>query len=103
MALKELQRQFLEYLEIEKNRSPKTIENYDRYLRRFIVLSGVSKPAGITAEAVRGYRLKLNRLGESGGIGLKKQTQAYHLIALRSFLKYLSKRDIKSLAPETLE
>ena len=103
MTLKELEKQFLEYLEIEKNRSQKTIENYDRYLRRFIVLSGASKPSDITAEAVRNYRLKLNRLGESSSTGLKKQTQLYHLIALRSFLKYLSKRDIKSLAPEKVE
>ena len=103
MTLKELQKQFLEYLEIEKNRSQKTIENYDRYLKRFSALSGVSKPSDITAEAVRSYRLKLNRLGESSGAALKKQTQLYHLIALRSFLKYLSKRDINSLAPEKVE
>ncbi len=125
MMLKELEKQFLEYLEIEKNRSPKTIENYDRYLRRFISLSGVGRPVDITQDSVRNYRLKLNRLGvapagrrsvvnepRSAGAGaspaggrreLKKQTQFYHLIALRSFLKYLAKRDIKSLSPEKVE
>ena len=101
--LKELQKQFLEYLEIEKNRSAKTIENYDRYIRRFLLLSGVLGPLDITADAVREYRLKLNGLGERTGVELKKQTQLYHLIALRSFLKYLVKRDIKSLAPEKVE
>ncbi|MBI2639828.1 MAG: tyrosine-type recombinase/integrase [Candidatus Sungbacteria bacterium] len=103
MSLKELRRQFLEYLEIEKNRSPKTIENYDRYLRRFSKLAGIEKPQDITAEAVRSYRIKLNRISGADGEPLKKQTQLYHLIALRSFLKYLAKRDIKSLTPEKVE
>ncbi len=103
MNLQELQRQFLEYLEIEKNRSAKTIENYDRYLRRFLKLSGASKPSDITDELVRNFRLKLNRIKSQSGEELKKQTQFYHLIALRSFLKYLAKRDVKSLAPEKVE
>lgn len=102
MNLKELIRQFLEYLEVEKNRSLKTAENYDRYLRRFLKLTGAEKPSDITDDLVRNYRLKLNRLNEGTG-GIKKQTQLYHLIALRSFLKYLVKRDIKSLAPEKVE
>ena len=87
MGLNELRRQFLEYLEIEKNRSPKTIENYDRYLRRFISLSGAGKPGEITLDSVRNYRLKLNRLGEREGAVLKKQTQFYHLIALRASIR----------------
>lgn len=103
MNLGELQRQFLEYLEIEKNRSQKTIENYDRYLKRFLTLSGASRPSDITDELVRNFRLKLNRIRSQGGEELKKQTQFYHLIALRSFLKYLAKRDVKSLAPEKVE
>lgn len=102
MTLGKLKQQFLEYLEIEKNRSPKTIENYDRYLRRFLTLTKADAPSGITDEAVRKYRLQLNRLGGRGA-ELKKQTQFYHLIALRSFLKYLAKRDIKCLAPEKVE
>ena len=104
MPLKELQKQFLEYLEVEKNRSTKTVENYDRYLKRFLALSGAREPSNITAELVRNYRLKLNRIRNAPSRKeLKKQTQLYHLIALRSFLKYLAKRDIKSLAPEKVE
>lgn len=103
MTLRELQRQFLEYLEIEKNRSQKTIENYDRYLKRFLALSGASGPSDITDELMRNFRLKLNRIRSQNGEELKKQTQFYHLIALRSFLKYLAKRDVKSLAPEKVE
>lgn len=93
----------MEYLEIEKNRSQKTVENYDRYLRRFLEISGASKPSDITDELVRNFRLKLNRIKNQNGEELKKQTQFYHLIALRSFLKYLAKRDVKSLAPEKVE
>lgn len=103
MNLGELKGQFLEYLEVERNRSVKTAENYDRYLRRFFKLSGASKPEDITDDLVRNFRLKLARLGEREGSSLKRQTQAYHLIALRSFLKYLAKRDIRSLAPEKIE
>jgi len=103
MLLSELERQFLEYLEVEKNRSVKTVENYDRYLRRFFQLSGAAKPADITDELVRTFRLRLARIEGEDQKPLKKQTQLYHLIALRSFLKYLAKRDVKSLAPEKVE
>ena len=102
MHLRELIREFLEHLEVEKNRSVKTAENYDRYLRRFLKLSGAEKPVDITDELVRQFRLKLARVSENER-SLKKQTQFYHLIALRSFLKYLAKRDIKSLAAEKIE
>lgn len=103
MQLKELARQFLEHLEVEKNRSLKTVENYDRYLKRFLKLTGASRPSDITDDLVRNFRLQLNRIGDGAGKELKKQTQFYHLIALRSFLKYLAKRDIASLAPEKVE
>ncbi len=102
MQLPELIRQFLEHLEVEKNRAVKTAENYDRYLRRFLKLTAAKKPSDITDELVRQFRLKLARASDDGK-SLKKQTQFYHLIALRSFLKYLAKRDIRSLAPEKVE
>ncbi|MBT4153798.1 MAG: tyrosine-type recombinase/integrase [Candidatus Magasanikbacteria bacterium] len=96
--------QFLEHLEIEKNRSPKTIENYDFYLRRFLDWYGSKKtPSSLAGEDVRKFRLWLNRLVDVHGEPLKKNTQNYHLIALRSFLKYLSKRDIATIAPEKIE
>lgn len=103
MKLSKYLREFLEYLEIEKNRSQKTIENYNFYLNRFIEWLGDKKAEQITAEQVRKYRLWLNRLVDAHGEPLKKNTQNYHLIALRSFLKYLAKRDIKTLAPEKIE
>ena len=100
-------RQYLEYLEIERGRSLKTIENYERYLTRFLVASGAKEPNDINDELIRSFRLWLNR--QSAGIHegrqetLKKKTQNYYLIAIRSFLKYLRKRGVESYAPEKIE
>lgn len=103
MTLNELKTQFLEYLEIERGRSQLTIRNYDFYLSRFLTITRVAKPEQITAEVVRRFRLSLNRLVGPRNQALQKATQNYHLIALRSFLKYLSRRDIESLPPEKIE
>lgn len=103
MDIKSLKIQYLEHLEIEKNRSPKTMENYGRYLDRFLQFAKVSSPAGITEDLIRQYRLYLNRLKDHDGNSLKKVTQNYHIIALRNFLKYLAKRDIKSVSAEKVE
>lgn len=102
--LQTLKTEFLEYLEIEKNRSLNTVKNYDFYLSRFLDMTHITTPHQLTLESVRKYRLELNRLVNSTtGEGLKKKTQNYHMIAVRAFLKYLAKRDIKSLAPEKIE
>lgn len=94
---------FLEYLEIEQNRSQKTIANYDHYLTRLIDYSGDIKVSDIDSELIRKWRLWLNRLGTNSSDELQKTTQNYHLIALRSFLKFCSKRDINALPPEKIE
>ncbi len=100
--LKDLKTQFLEYIEIERGRSVKTVENYDRYLNRFIAFAKVKAPRDITESLVREFRVNLNRSeGVSGS--MKRNTQNYHLIALRAFLKFLRKRDIESLNPERIE
>ncbi len=101
--IKELHQQFLEYLEIEKGRSLKTVENYDRYLKRFLEFAKISSPSQIDDEVIRKYRLFLNREEKSGGGNLNKKTQNYYLIALRVFLKYLAKRNVASLAPDRIE
>ncbi len=93
-------REFLEHLEIEKNRSQKTIQNYEFYLNRFF--SWLQKKE-IDLENVRKFRLWLNRQTDKKGSSLKANTQNYHLIALRSFLKYLAKRDISTLSAEKIE
>lgn len=94
--------QFLEYLEIERGRSLKTVENYDRYLSRFFEHASLKSPKGITEEAIRAFRLWLNRQPSASGT-LKKNTQNYYLIALRSFLKFLMKRGVPSLPPDRIE
>lgn len=100
--LKSLKTQFLEYLEIEKGRSVKTVENYDRYLNRFFAFGKVKSPSAITEQLVREFRITLNRSGGVSG-AMKKNTQNYYLIALRAFLKYLRKRGVESLNPERIE
>ena len=94
---------FLEYLEIEQNRSQKTIANYDHYLTRLIDFAGDIKVTDIDAELVRKWRLWLNRLGTNSSDELGKLTQNYHLIALRSFLKFCAKRDIPALTADKIE
>ncbi len=94
---------FLEYCEVERGRSPRTVANYAFYLGRFAEFAHNVKPEKITDEAVHNYRLWLNRLTDRDGEPLKKNTQNYHLIALRSFLKYLARHDAVSLAPEKIE
>ena len=103
MELKKLKSNFLDYLEIEKGRSLKTVENYDRYLTKFFFFAKIKDSTDITDEVVRQFRLWLNRQSGSVGDTLKKNTQNYHLIALRTFLKYLARQGIKSLAPERIE
>ena len=96
--------QFLEYLEVERGRSPKTVANYDFYLRRFADWARSPAPSSISQDMIHKYRLYLNRdLEGREDTNLKKSTQNYHLIALRSFLKYLAKIDVRSLAPEKIE
>lgn len=95
---------YLEYLAVEKNRSPKTILAYRHYLER---LAGwVRKDidvADLTADRVRKYRLYLHDFLDDYGNPLTLKTQGYHLIALRSMLRYCAKRDIACLAPEKIE
>ena len=101
---------FLEYLEIEGGRSKRTVENYRLYLERFLEITQEIlnkddiKPTDLDRELLRKYRLKLNRYcSDKSGENLKAITQAYHLIALRGFLKYLVRREIKSLDPSLVE
>src|SRR3989344_4697435 len=93
MDIKTLKIQYLEHLEIEKNRSQKTLENYGRYLNRFFAFANVSNPGQIDDELVRKYRLHLNRLVDTDGNSLKKVTQNYHIIALRNSLNWKSWTD----------
>jgi site-specific recombinase XerD len=117
--IEKLKEEFFQYLEIEKGASLKTRENYERYLKRFFDFSKVKKASEITDERVRIFRVWLNRQPnapwknkdaanqvrtmEDGDKTLSKKTQNYYLIALRVFLKYLTKRGIKSMAADQIE
>ncbi len=103
MLLSKAKTDFLEYLEIEQNRSQKTIRNYDHYLTRLIDFAGEIKVSDIDAELVRKWRLWLNRLGTNTSDELQAVTLNYHLIALRSFLKFCAKRDIPALSADKIE
>lgn len=103
MQLSKQKTDFLEYLEIEQNRSQKTIENYDHYLTRLIDFAGDIKISEIDSELIRKWRLWLNRLGTNTSDELQKTTQNYHLIALRSFLKYCAKRGMDTLPADKIE
>lgn len=108
MDFQSAKRQFLEYIEIEKGRSLKTVENYDRYLTRFAADMAVTTLGSITEDTIREFRLKLNRApgvkvrGQSAAT-MKKNTQNYYMIALRSFLKYCRKRNMQAVAPDVIE
>lgn len=94
---------FLEYLEIEQGLSQNTIKNYEHYLTRIEDFGGDINVNDIDQDFVRKWRLWLNRIGTNTNDELQKTTLNYHLIALRSFLKWCSKRDITSLSAEKIE
>jgi site-specific recombinase XerD len=103
MQLSKAKTDYLEYMEIEQNRSQKTIANYDHYLTRLLDFAGDIKVSDIDSELIRKWRLWLNRLGTNTSDELQKTTQNYHLIALRSFLKYCAKRNIDALPTDKVE
>lgn len=98
-----LSKQFFDHLEIELGRSPKTLQSYSQVLKYFFDWGMIRIPDDITAEKVRTYRIHLNRKSNRQGETLKKNTQSYHAIVLRTFLKYLAKQDIKALPAEKIE
>ncbi len=103
MLFTKLKADFLEYMEIEQGRSQRTIRNYDHYLTRLSDFAGDIDVKDIKPELIRKWRLWLNRLGSNTSDELQKNTQNYHLIALRSFLKYCAKRDILALPADKIE
>jgi len=103
MYTSELILDYIEHLEVEGGRSPRTAENYKLYLERFVEFTEDIKVEKIKTETIRKYRLWLSRYKNYSNDELSIMTQSYHLIALRGFLGYLSKRDIASLTPDKIE
>src|SRR3989344_5215825 len=100
--------EFLEYLEIERNLSPLTIRDYRHYLENFDswskAQSPIAKPQDITVELIRKYRVYLAHYNSpNGNLPIKKVTQNYYVIALRSFLRYLIRKDLPVVAPEKID
>lgn len=99
--------QFLEYFQVERGASPLTIRNYRHYLNRFI--NWLSKEGirqtlkDINPDVVRGYRVYISNLSDGKGGTLSRRTQGYHVIALRSFLKWLIKNDYSVMAPDKID
>ena len=96
-------RTFLEYMEVEKGRSPLTIRNYAFYLERFTDWAKDPEPTAIHLDMIHDFRLYLNRLENREQGTLRKSTQNYHLIALRSLLRFLQKRDVPCFSPDKIE
>ncbi len=94
---KKLLEEYLNHLVIEKNRSPKTVENYRRYLETFFREAKIKDLGDISESSIRSFRASLAR-GD-----IKKITQSYYVIAIRNFLKFLAKRGIESVSPEMVE
>src|SRR3989338_9162097 len=106
--LSALVNEFLEYLEVERNLSPLTIRDYRHYLDNFYKWSKsnspITKPQDLTVELIRKYRVYLAHYNSpNGNLPLKKVTQNYYVIALRSFLKYLIRKDFKVVSPDKIE
>lgn len=103
MDAQKLLKEYLDHLEIEKNRSPKTRENYERYLKFFLNYAKIKNIEDIDFEKIRNFRIYLARLKNKNNESLKKITQNYYIIAIRNFLKYLIKRDFKVISPDKIE
>ena len=99
MDAKEALKNFLDYLDVEKNRSPATRRNYERCLVRFIRQENIKSVSDISEPSIRSFRVYL----ANPEVNLKKRTQAYHVIVIRNFLKYLAREGIKTVAPERVE
>jgi len=103
LSAEKLLKEYLDYLEIEKNRSVRTRENYERYLKAFFGYAKIRDIDAITASNIKDFRLYLARTKGPEGEQLKKNTQSYYAIAIRNFLKYLIKKDYPVLSPDKIE
>lgn len=104
----DLLQDYLDYLTVEKGRSPKTRRNYEHYLREFFKDAGIKSEGDMTERAIKAFRVRLSEraTGRRAGMGdgkMKKVTQNYYVIAIRSFLKYLAKHDYKVIAADKIE
>jgi len=102
-SIQNLIKDFLAYLAEEKKRLPETIRNYNLYLRRFLFWVKNKEIGQVDAKLIKNYKLWLNKQRDKNGRTLQKNTQNYHLIALRTFLKYLNQKQVKALMPKQIQ
>ncbi len=103
---RELSREFLEHCDVERNLSKLTIRDYTHYLSRFcdwLESKGVGDITTFSLQHLKQYRVYLSGYAGLDSRTLSRTTQAYHIIALRSFFKWLIKNDLKVLAPEKID
>ncbi|MCX7956243.1 MAG: tyrosine-type recombinase/integrase [Patescibacteria group bacterium] len=109
MEIKEAVLRFLEYCELDKNLSLRTVRMYSYYLNffqdwLFKKYQKELKVEEINEEAIRSFRLFISHQYKNPYKGeLKRQTQNYFLVALRSFFRFLLKKGYKVLSPEMIE
>jgi len=107
LSLKKLIHRYLSWIEIEKNYSKFTLVKYDHYLTTFqewfFKHYKQEYIQRLTPDIIRSYRLFLSRHEDKFGRVMSVTTQSYYIIGLRSFLKYLVRKGIKSLAPEKVD
>lgn len=110
MGVKEAVLRFLEYCELDRNLSVKTVRMYGYYLQFFqswLLTSTGSEDfevEKIDENIVRNFRLYLSHQYKNPFKGdLKRQTQNYFLVALRSFFRFLIKKKIAVIPPEMIE
>lgn len=107
LSLKKLIHRYLTWIEIEKNYSKYTLEKYAHYLATFRDWFAKHYQQEyierLTPEIIRHYRMYLSRHEDQFGRTMSTATQSYYIIGLRSFLRYLARKGIKSLAPEKID
>ena len=105
--LRVLKQRYLTYLETQWGGSAKMVENYDRYLERFISFAKVTRPSDITEERVAAFRLHLvKQAGASVGgavTPMKQTTQNYYLTAIRMFLNYLQDEGFETISSQQIK
>lgn len=104
MQFKKAHLKFLNWLENIKDKSPRTLEQYDRHLRKFNEFLSVKKLGdfdvkNIDLDLVDDYRSYLN----SNKKYLTVKTRNAYMITIRSFLKYLEKIGEKSLSATSID
>ena len=97
-----LLRKFLQYMEVTKGLSIKTVQNYERYIVKFFEVSKIKNLSKINQDTIDEFRLWLNRQQTSTGT-IKKKTQNYYLIALRCFLRFANSNGEKVISADTIE